>query len=300
MGLVIFVGTACSIGDRSLLKHSGRGDAPKWTSGTHTMNVGGLERTFILDVPSNLRPGAALVLGFHGYTGSAEGFRSDAGFIPLTEEHGFVAVYPQGTRDSRGKSFHNVGYSFHEDSEVNDVRFVKALVERLVADLELDPEAVFSTGMSNGGDMSFFLASRSEPFVRAIAPVAGTMMVKGHESFVPQKRIPVMEVHGTDDGITRWNGDLEDKDGWGAYYGIDRVLEFWVDGFSLERKEGVSLLGIPEDQKQINRYRWWTATDETEVVFYEVLKGKHTWPDNLGDQNVSTAEVIWEFFKRHR
>ena len=64
--------------------------------------------------------------------------------------------------------------------------------------------------------------------------------------------------------------------------------------------ETVSVSGIPDGQKQINRHRWWTAADETEVVFYEVLTGKHTWPDNLGDSNVSTAEVIWQFFDRHR
>jgi polyhydroxybutyrate depolymerase len=264
------------------------------------MTVDGLERTFLLDVPSDLKPGAALVLGFHGYTGSATGFRPDAGFTPLTEKYGFVAAYPQGTRDTRGKTFFNVGYAFHEDSEVDDVQFVKELVARLVTDLKLDPEAVFSTGMSNGGDMSFYLASQSEPFVRTIAPVAGTMMVSGNEAFVPSKRMSVLEVHGTDDGITKWHGDLENRDGWGAYFGIDQVIKFWVDGFALEMNETVSVLGTPDGQKQINRHRWWTAADETEVVFYEVLTGKHTWPDNLGDSNVSTAEVIWQFFDRHR
>jgi polyhydroxybutyrate depolymerase len=148
--------------------------------------------------------------------------------------------------------------------------------------------------------MSFYLASQPDPFVRTIAPVAGTMMVAGNEAFVPKKRLSVLEVHGTDDGITKWNGDLENRDGWGAYFGIDQVLKFWVDGFALEMKETVPVSGIPDGQKQINRHRWWTAADETEVIFYVVLTGKHTWPDNLGDQNVSTAEVIWQFFERHR
>ena len=279
---------------------SPRRENTKWASGAHTMHVDGLEREFLLDVPSDLEPGAALVFVFHGYTGSATGIRSDAGFTSLTEKHGFVAVYPQGTVDSRGNTFFNVGYSFHKESEVDDVKFVEALLARLVEDLELDPSAVFSTGMSNGGDMSFFLGAQPEPFVQAIAPVAGTMMVAGHEAFVPQKRLSVLEVHGTDDGITRWNGDLENKDGWGAYFGIDQVMSFWVNGFSLELNETVRIPGIPADQKQIQRHRWWTAVDDTEVLFYEVLKGKHTWPDNLGRQDLTTAEEIWQFFERNR
>ena len=70
------------------------------------MVVGGRTRTFFLDVPSNLRPGAPLVFVFHGYTGAAKGFRKSAGFSSLVEKHGFVAVYPQGTIDSRAQASH--------------------------------------------------------------------------------------------------------------------------------------------------------------------------------------------------
>jgi len=239
-------------------------------------------------------------LVFHGYTGSAVKIHASSGFTALTEEHGFVAAYPQGTIDARGNTFFNVGYEFHKESKVDDVKFANELTSRLVKDLALDPDAVFSTGMSNGGDMSYFLASQPDPFVRSIAPVAGTMMVSGNESFVPKKRMSVMEVHGRDDTITRWNGDLKNRDRWGAYYGTDAVMRFWIDGFSLKKSEITRLKNIPSDRKQIQLHRWWTAIDDTEVLLYEILKGKHSWPDNLGRQEVSTAAEIWSFFDRHR
>ncbi len=281
-------------------KSPASGVISKWTTGEHTIVVGGLERSFLLDVPSDLRPGAALVLVFHGYTGSAKGFRKHAGFSDLVERHGFVAVYPQGTVDSRGNAFFNVGYSFHEDSEVDDVAFARQLTSQLISDLQIDPDAVFATGMSNGGDMSFFLASRAEPFIRSIAPVAGTMMVKGHESFVPKKRLSILAVHGTDDGITKWNGDMENNDGWGAYYGVKDVLDLWVQGFDLENKEVQNLEGIPAGQNQIRLHRWDTAKDDTELLFFEIQQGKHIWPDHLGRSQVTLAEEIWGFFDRHR
>ena len=300
--LALLLGLGCSIGSRSsrAAVNQENDPAPRWTSGTHTLVVDGQLRQFMLDVPPDLKPGAALVLGFHGYTGSAEGFRADAGFTPLTAQYGFVAAYPQGTVDSRGNTFFNVGYEFHAESPVDDVRFVRALTKRLVKDLDLDPEAVFSTGMSNGGDMSFFLASQAEPFVRSIAPVAGTMMLAGHEGFVPRKRLSILEVHGTADGITLWNGDLTNKDGWGAYYGIEQVMDLWTEGMALEQHRSAPVTGIPSDEKQIVRHRWWTAADDTEVIFYEVIGGKHIWPDRLGRPGVSLAEEIWQFFARHR
>jgi poly(3-hydroxybutyrate) depolymerase len=102
-----------------------------WKSGTHRLTVDGRDRVFILDVPSKLKRGAPLVMVFHGYTGSAKEIRQLTGFAKLTEHHGFVAVYPQGTRDSKGKSFFNVGYEFHRDQAVDDVQFARGLAERL-------------------------------------------------------------------------------------------------------------------------------------------------------------------------
>ena len=294
--------TGCATGPNSRLSEDQPTSpaTPTWVSGSHTITVDGRHRTFLLDVPKNLKPGAALVLVFHGYTGSAVKIHASSGFTPLTEEHGFVAAYPQGTMDARGNTFFNVGYEFHKESKVDDVKFANELTSRLVKDLALDPDAVFSTGMSNGGDMSYFLASQPDPFVRSIAPVAGTMMVSGNEAFVPKKRLSVMEVHGTDDTITRWNGDLENRDSWGAYYGTDAVMRFWIDGFALKKSEITRIENIPSERKQIQLHRWWTATDDTEVLLYEILKGKHSWPVNLGRQEVSTAAEIWSFFDRHR
>jgi polyhydroxybutyrate depolymerase len=139
---------------------------------------------------------------FHGFTDSARGVRGTSGFSALAQTYGFVAAYPQGTCDAKDNTFFNVGYSFHQSEKVDDVAFARDLSARLVRDLELDPDAVFSTGMSYGGDMSYFLARQAKPFVRAIAPVAGCMMSSWTNAPPPQTRISVMEVHGTQDKVT--------------------------------------------------------------------------------------------------
>jgi polyhydroxybutyrate depolymerase len=275
-------------------------DSQAGANGTHRMKVDGMERSFILDVPRRLERGAPLVLVFHGYTSSAEAIREEAGFTPLTEQHGFVAAYPQGTRDARGKAFFNVGYSFHDGHEVDDVTFVRQLVHRLAQDLEIDPRAVFSTGMSNGGDMSFFLAAQPEPFVQAIAPVAGTMMASWSKDFVPPRRISVLMVHGTRDTVTLWSGDLQNRAGWGAYLGVAAVADLWVRGLDLEISKTVAWPGRPEDERTTVRlHRWTTATDEAELRLYERSGGGHVWPKDLGARDRSTAAEIWSFFQAH-
>jgi len=271
-----------------------------WESGKHTLMVDGLERTFVLDRPRQLKPRAALVLVFHGFTSSAEEIRKASGFASLAEQHGFVVVYPQGSLDDQGRSFFNVGYAFHADSKVDDVRFMKTVVDRLVNDLKLDNRSVFATGMSNGGDMSFYLASQPKPMVKAIAPIAGTMMSSWSKDFAPPSRTSIMAVHGTQDDVTLWNGDLENRDGWGAYLGIETVVDLWTSGLALEALEVSERKDkTPPRNAKVILKRWSTKADSTEVLFYQLIGGGHDWPKHLGNKQLSTADEVWAFFTKH-
>ncbi len=265
-----------------------------WKSGVHHLVLGGIDRTFILDMPRVVRPGAPLVMVFHGFTGSAKGVRELAGFAPLVEKYGFVAVYPQGTTDSKGRAFFNVGYEFHWDQKVDDAEFARGLAARLVRDLGLDERAVFATGFSNGGDMSFFLGAQKNPFVRAIAPVAGTMMESWARDFRPSARISVLAVNATHDRTTLWDGDMKNRDGWGAYLGTEAVLDLWVKGLGLTNVNRVA----PNQSTQLTR--WSSVGANTEVKSYALGVGGHEWPRHLGEEAHPTAEVIWRFFDDHR
>jgi len=282
-------------------RHVGR--IPSWKSGEHTIMVDGRERTFLLEMPESLQPGAALVLVFHGFTDSAKSIRNFAGFTPLVAQCGFVAVYLQGTQDAKGRSFFNVGYAFHKDMKVDDVKFTRELAARLVKDLALDPHSVFATGMSNGGDMCYLLARQPQPVVRAIAPVAGCMMSAWTNGLAASARPAVMEVHGTGDQTTLWKGDPLNRDGWGAYLGTEAVMDFWVRRLSLEKAKTIGLgTTVSKEEKNlpIRWHRWWTAADKTEVRLYEIQGGGHDWPSDLGDPQTSTAADIWNFFQLHR
>jgi polyhydroxybutyrate depolymerase len=264
--------------------------------------IDGIERSFLIDVPAHLKPGASLVMVFHGYGGSAGGIRKYAGFTPLVEQYGFIAVYPMGSEDKKGKRFFNVGYKFHKSMKIDDVKFARELAAKLINELELDPHSIFSTGMSNGADMSYLLACQPKPLVKAIAPVAGCMMSTWVKDFTIEKRTPVMEVHGTRDKVTLWEGDPKNRYGWGAYLGTDAVMNFWVRTLSLEKSDVSELPDIQSRKKTLglSLHRWWTTEDNMEVRLYKIKGGGHSWPDYLGNREISTANEIWNFFQRHR
>ena len=88
----------------------------------------GLDRTYQLYLPENLKREAPLVVVIHGYTSSAENIMSYSRMNEVADREGFAVVYPQGTIDSQGNAFFNVGYEFNQASKINDVSVIRELV----------------------------------------------------------------------------------------------------------------------------------------------------------------------------
>ena len=142
----------------------------------HQFSHGGLNREYYLYIPDSLAPNAPLLFVFHGYSGSASGIMNYSGLNQIADDNGFVVCYPQGLIDDWDYSFWNVGYDWHVDETVDDVGFSTFLAQYLQTEYNLSAQNTFSTGMSNGGDMSYLLACQASDVFKAVAPVAGWMM----------------------------------------------------------------------------------------------------------------------------
>lgn len=272
----------------------------KWVTGSHQIIVDGRVRTFLLDIPNHLKPGAGLVLISHGFGDSAQGIRDYSGFKDIMDRHNFVIAYPEGTKNAVGKPNFQVEYIF-QDKTINDVKFARQIIKQVGRGLQLDPGSVFATGMSNGADFSYYLARQPNHLVSAIAPVAGTMMVDWAETHGVHRPFAVMEIHGTRDSVTLWPGDLTNHDGWGAYLGTLGVMNYWTKTLSLEQTTTKEVRAAhPGKDDSIDLIRWWTAKDRSEVLLYVLHGGEHTWPDHLVNPKRTTAEEILLFFERHR
>lgn len=268
-------------------------------NGINTFLHDDLERRFRIHIPDDLQEGAPLVIVMHGYSSSARTIESYAGMNDLADEHGFVVVYPQGTKDDWGNNFFHVGYEFHESKDVDDIAYLHALIDYLQLSLSLSQSNVFSTGMSNGGDMSYMLACQSDK-IRAIAPVAGCMMKHIFDSCEPSKSIPVLEIHGTEDDVTLVNGDLENQEGWGPYMPLDDTIQFWVAHNQLNEMDVEPVENTDTaDGSTVVFHRYYSESDSTEVWFYEVEGGGHDWPGAFGNQDIHSSQLAWQFFSKY-
>lgn len=257
----------------------------------------GLDRTYRLHLPESLPESKPLVLVLHGYGGGGAGMMNQFGWTQLADEKGFAAVFPDGTRDQWNRRYWQVGYSFHEQFDIDDDGFLVSLVQHLQETHQLDPERTFVTGFSNGGDMSYQLACRKSEVFAGFAPVAGTMMDPLYLDCNPTRPRPILAMNGTDDDITVFAGDMADEDGWGAYRPVPEVVELWSDLLETPILETTTLPDIaPNDGSVIEFDRHRSKSHPREFRSYRVVGGGHDWPGQGGNMDIDATREIWDFF----
>ena len=139
-------------------------------------NSESVEREYIYYHRNQPPANCPLVFVFHGYTGSAVDIMEYSEFNAIADNFGFAVCYPQGSLDSFGNAFFNVGYDFQVNEDVDDLAFTTGLEELPRNESLLDEGAVYATGMSNGGDFCYLLACQASDVLQAVAPVSGMIM----------------------------------------------------------------------------------------------------------------------------
>lgn len=256
----------------------------------------GQVRYHYLYVPDTLLPQRPLVMLIHGYGGQAEGYRPE--MLEVARREGFALCIPQGLKAPEGKTGWYAGYPAQKGMRKDDDAFICFLARTLAGQNGF--QDLFLTGMSNGGEMCYIIGRKYPGAFRAIASVAGLTMKWVADSLDFHGPVPFMEVHGTADKTSRWDGDLENEGGWGAYIAVPDAVQAWVreNGCTVQEEQPLPLL--KEGARQVILHRWsgglpaWPDGPASEVLLYEVQGGKHSWA--LADMD--TCSAIWDFFRK--
>lgn len=259
----------------------------------HTIRHDGMERVYWLYVPEGLEKGAPLVMVLHGYGGKAEGYRPE--MMTVAQENGFAVCYPQGAEDPKGKTGWNVGYPAQKGMKTDDVDFVCDLARHLQKKYGFSHGNTFCTGMSNGGEMCYILAMQRPEVFGAFASIAGLTMEWAYKELTPKRPVPFMEVHGTEDRTSRWEGDPGNEGGWGEYIAVPLAVANMAAAARCTH-ELTTELPLIRNKVILHRYMGgepaWEGGPIAEVRLYEVVGGKHSWA--LSD--LDTCREIWDFF----
>ncbi|MCZ6820687.1 MAG: polyhydroxybutyrate depolymerase [Calditrichaeota bacterium] len=260
-------------------------------------------RYYLLHLPSQydhtkLVP---LVLVLHGGGSNAHNAARMTRMSEKADREGFLVAYPYGSGFFRKRvltwnAANCCGRA--KQNDVDDVGFIRTLIDTLLTNYEIDPARVYVTGMSNGGMMAFRLGCELADKIAAIAPVAAAF---NDDPCEPSAPVSVIMFNGTLDDRVRYNGGV----GKGREKRIDRSVSdavvFWVEHNHCTLKSDL------EKQGKIVREVFFGGREGAAVVLYTIRGGRHAWPGGrkgylFGDEptrRLSATDAMWEFFVKH-
>jgi len=244
----------------------------------HTFESADGPRSYELLVPDDYdgTTPLPLVLGLHSLTVSYQFVSTGAGFADMFAEHDFIAVMPSGRTDP-------TSFWLATPTEENyDLTYLDDLLDQLETDLCIDTSRVFSTGLSNGGQMSSLLACQMSDRITAVAPIAGAEFPAERCQGAP---VPVMAFHGDADEIVPYDGGgldaatIANQNLWQGNVPPDVPQHEGVDSAMTNWAEHNGCAPEPTEERvspEVIRRTW--SGCEADTVLYIVEGGGHSWP----------------------
>lgn len=274
--------------------------------------LGGSDRWYLLTIPTAHDGTTPLpvVLDFHGFAEGAEVHTRTSQLGPYAAQHGFVAVFPNGTGTP-------VWWSGETDRAANaDLVFVDQLLDALETDLCLDTSRIYATGFSNGAILSSVIACTMANRFAAVAPVAG---VTAPEQCDPSRPVPALAFHGMVDPILLFNGGVGGRlasvlGGGGAEEAPLAEADLGGEGYPANAATWAARNGCTDEPVESDLTpsvieRTWDCPAGAAVVFEIMVDAGHSWPGSeftksieqiLGptDMSIDGTDMIWRFFRR--
>lgn len=264
------------------------------TNNLDSVEINGRMRRYRILLPATVDSHTPLVVLLHGY-GGGEDLWQETCMDSIARTEGFALCVPQGLKDPTGKRSWNVGYPMQEGWTVDDVDDICRLTHHLQKKHRLSPTDAFLTGMSNGGEMCYLMAYSNRTTFKAIGSVAGLTLVWMYKQLTPSRPVPFLEIHGTEDRVSEWTGDLDNRGGWNAYLPVPIAVGRMValNRCTHECQEEMPTIN-PSGGHRIIKHSFLGGDNGCDVLLYEVVGGTHCWHTN----DMNTGRVLWRFFSR--
>ncbi len=269
--------------------------------------VDNLKRYFLLNLPPNYfesKEKISLVIALHGGGGGALQFEKSSLLTEKANKENFIIVYPEGVESDgilKAKTWNAAACcDYAAEKNINDVKFISTLIDKLVLDYAIDPTKVYATGHSNGGMLCYRLACEIPYKIAAIAPNACAMVTEACNSTKP---IPILHMHSVLDKNIPYlggkGGGISTRDL--TLKPVESVLNTWA------KTNQCATEPIVIKNAKFTHTTWNNCSKNSNIEYYLTADGGHSWPGGLagsliGDipsTSINANDLLWAFFKLH-
>jgi len=281
------------------------------------LEVDGLRRRYVLYRPHAVVTSgqlAPLVIMLDGRGGTPWTAMKITRWNDTADRHGFVVVYPEATRVDPKGPLHfltnpqmwnaGAGGSDTERPEVDDLTFLRSMVDHVVLHARIDRTRIYLTGFSNGAAMTYRFALAFPETLAAIAPVAGHLRQYDQVLAAP---VPMLALFGRLDPLSPYEGGPVDLP-----WGVREVrppapasVHAWAALNGHDPAEGRITT-----EPGLSRLAYGEPGARDEVVFITIDDLGHVWPGGhrllpeplrgRPSHRLDANAAIWTFFQRHQ
>lgn len=275
---------------------------------------GGYSRTAYIQIPKGYASDKppALVIALHGGGGDGEHMLDENGWAAKADAQGFIVVAPNGL-----PAFPKLAANFHLNpavwnsgqlpsksprTKIDDVAFIKRLLDELKTKVPYKTPQVFCTGHSNGGGMTFRLATEAPERFAAVATVTGQVAIDDPK---PKKPLPTLYIYGEKDPLLPIDGG-ETKLLWGTRTTtpISTYLAKWAKALGCTSKPKTV-----SDQNGVKKVLYSSSSGGPSLTAIFITGQGHQWPGGESSlperlvgpstDQLDATDEIWEFFQKH-
>ena len=221
---------------------------------------------------------------FHRWGGTMKNAYNITEFNEIADTANFILVVPQGINNNWNLGGHAAGGSD------DDIGFVNKILDNLITKYKIDSDRIYATGMSQGGSFCMELACQLSNRIAAVAPVGGVMASTTETNCSPERPVPVLQMHATNDKIVNYNGVEPDLDYWIKYNRVSTtpVISDFPD------------LNLT-DKSTVQKYLYENGANQSTVEHIKISGsgGGHHWFGAEGNKDINAAKEAWIFFSKH-
>ena len=251
----------------------------------NTLNVDGIERSYLSYIPVGLMDNIPVIIQFHGGSGtSKEAYYREGNLNGVADSEGILMIYPQADI-STGSVWNTLHSDEGNKVSADDFGFIAAIIDRLGEDNRIDTSRIYVAGYSNGAAMAYQIACHMNERIAGFVVHSGNFPLEE----VTNNEYPC-NIAGETPGLI-FNGTADmtrPLDGIPTYaVSVRDGAQWWAD-----QNDSVSKTTSQDGNIERTIY---ASEAGTEVQLFIVEGGGHVW-FNFTIDGMSLDVFTWEFF----